>query len=209
MDTQRLILVVIFLLSLMFLWERWQAEQRPPVPVPAKAGGDGAVPSAPKAAPGQPASSAAVPGAASGPASGEKIEIKTDRFVANVDTLGGSITLLALSEHRDPEDAGKPYVVLQRNDNRTFVAQAGLIGEGLPNHRTLWQALPGARELAAGADKLEVKLAAIAANGDKVVQTLTFHRGSYLIDVSFELTNSQSAPISPYAYFQLTRDTKA
>ena len=207
MDTQRLILVVIFLLSLMFLWERWQAETRPPPPVPAKAGNDAGVPSAPKPAPGQPPS-AAVPGAPSVAASGERIEIKTDRYVANVDTLGGAITLLALTEHRDPEDAGKPYLLLQRNDNRTFVAQAGLIGEGLPNHRTLWQVLPGPRELAPGADKLELKLAATATNGDKVVQTLTFHRGSYLIDVAFEVTNAQSAPASPYAYFQLTRDTK-
>ena len=208
MDTQRLVLVVIFLLSLMFLWERWQAEQRPPPAVPAKAGGDAGVPSAPKAAAGQPAPSAAVPGGATAPASGETLVIKTDRYVANVDTVGGTITLLALGQHRDPEDAAKPYVLLQRNDNRTFVAQAGLIGEGLPNHRTLWQALPGPRELAPGADRLEFKLAATAANGDKVVQTLTFHRGNYLIDVAFELTNAQSAPVSPYAYFQLTRDTK-
>ena len=208
MDTQRLILFAIFSFSALFLWERWQAEQHPPVPPAAKAGGESAAPAASKPASGVAAPTAAVPSGTSGPASGERIEIKTDRYVAGVDTLGGAITQLTLIDHRDTEDATKPYQLLQQNANRSFIAQSGLIGDGLPNHRTLWQALAGPRELAPGADKLEFKLAATAANGDKVVQTLTFHRGSYLIDVGFELTNASSTPASPYAYFQLTRDTK-
>ncbi|HTP46891.1 MAG TPA: membrane protein insertase YidC [Casimicrobiaceae bacterium] len=207
MDTQRWILFAIFSFSALFLWERWQAEQRPaPAPRTAAQPGKEAVPS-------PQVSGAAAPGVPGGPvppaAAGQRVEIKTDRYVAEVDTLGGAITLLALAEHRDADDAAKPYRLLQQNENRTFIAQAGLIGEGLPNHRTLWQALPGERELAPGADKLELKLAATAADGSKILQTLTFHRASYLIDVAFELTNATGSPVSPYAYFQLTRDTKA
>jgi len=33
MDTQRLILFVIFSFSALFLWEAWQRENRPPPPV--------------------------------------------------------------------------------------------------------------------------------------------------------------------------------
>jgi YidC/Oxa1 family membrane protein insertase len=208
MDTQRLILFAIFSFSALFLWERWQAEQRPPVPPADKSGTEAAAPAASKPAGAVVAPTAAVPSGTSASASGERIEIKTDRYVAGVDTLGGVITQLTLIDHRDTEDANKPYQLLQQNANRTFIAQSGLIGDGLPNHRTLWQALPGPRELAPGADKLEIKLAATAANGDKVVQTLTFHRGSYLVDVAFELTNTSSTAASPYAYFQFTRDTK-
>jgi YidC/Oxa1 family membrane protein insertase len=209
MDTQRLILFAIFSFSALFLWERWQAEQRPtPPPAASKSSKEAAVPSPAKPTEGTAASSPSVPGGTGPQAAGERIEIKTDRYVANVDTLGGAITLIALADHRDTEDASKPYRLLQQNDNRTFIAQAGLLGDGFPNHRTLWQPLPGPHELAAGADKLELKLAATAANGDKVVQTLTFRRGSYLIDVGFELTNAAAAPLSPFAYFQLTRDTK-
>ncbi len=53
---------------------------------------------------------------------------------------------------------------------RTFVAQLGLIGDGLPNHRTVYEVLPGPRELGAGSDRVELKLQATAANGDKVVK---------------------------------------
>ena len=159
MDTQRLILFVIFSFSALFLWERWQIEHRPPLPVSA--------PSAPSAAdtpstvPGA-APTAAVPGApvasAAAAAHGEIIPIKTDRYMAEVDTLGGVITEVALTSHRDTNNADKPYVLLQKNENRTFLAESGLIGEGMPNHHTLWQVLPGPRELPPGADHFDLKL---------------------------------------------------
>ena len=205
MDTRRLILFVIFAFSALMLWERWQAEHRPPPPPAsspgaAKPGNDtpsGAATSPPTGAPNVPApSSAALQ-------KGETITIRTDRYVAQVDTLGGVIDDVALNEHRDTDQADKPYLLLQKNANRTFLAQSGLIGDGLPNHHTLWQAQPGPRELAPGHDSLPLVLTA-----DGVTQTLTFHRGSYLIDVAYEVTNKGSAPISPTAYFQLARDNK-
>src|SRR5438876_178796 len=97
---------------------------------------------------------------------------------------------------------------LQKNAERTFVAQAGLIGEGMPNHRTVYQPLPGPRSLAAGESALELKLQAAGPQGDKVTQVLTFHRGTYVIDVAFDVTNNGNAPITPEAYFQLMRDSK-
>src|SRR5438552_2552063 len=72
-----------------------------------------------------------------------------------------------------------------------------------------WQRLPGPRELAPGADKVELKLQATASNGDKVIQTQIYHRGSYVIDVAYDITNVGTAPVAPFAYFQLTRDTKS
>jgi YidC/Oxa1 family membrane protein insertase len=215
MDTQRLILFVIFSFSGLFLWERWQAEHRPPPPpavqqaAPAS-GVDAPVPS--NTVP--PASPAAVPGSPPAGASAaippsERIVVRTDLYTASVDTLGAVLTEVALSAHRDTFDEHKPYVLLQKNAERTFVAQTGLLGEGFPNHRTLWEALPGPREFAAGVNELTLTLKATAANGDKVQQTLTFHRGSYLIDVAYDITNAGSTALRPYAYFQLTRDTKA
>jgi YidC/Oxa1 family membrane protein insertase len=211
MDTQRLILFVIFSFSALFLWERWQSEHKPPVPVTAPASNPATPTDTPRAAPGG-APTAAAPGTpmTSAPvaATGETIAIKTDRYMAAIDTLGAVITQVALTEHRDTDNADKPYVLLQKNENRTFLAESGLIGEGMPNHHTLWQALPGPRELAPGADTLELKLTATAPSGAKVLQTLTFHRGSYLIDVSYTVTNTGTAPIAPAAYFQLARDSK-
>jgi YidC/Oxa1 family membrane protein insertase len=211
MDTQRLILWLVFSFSGLMLWQAWERDHNPPPP-PAITSPRTTPPASPSTAPAAGAAAApAVPGAppaaASAPA-GQTIEIRTDLYVADIDTVGGTITRVALEKHRDAEDPSKPYLALQRNAERTFVAQAGLIGEGFPNHRTTYEPLPGPRALAPGQDQLQVKLQATAANGDKVVQVLTFHRGTYVIDVAFDVTNNGTAPITPEAYFQLMRDTK-
>ena len=83
-----------------------------------------------------------------------------------------------------------------------------MLGEGLPNHRDALSVLPGPARIAPGQDKFEVKLEAPAANGDPAVQTFTFHRGSYVIDVTFEAKSPTGQAQAPFAYFQLTRDTK-
>src|SRR6476661_5280504 len=210
MDTQRLILFVIFSFSALFLWEAWQREHRPPPPPAMQtAPAPSAESPVPTATPAPGAAVTANPNVAPAAApAGEKIAIRTDLYSADIDTAGAVITQVALNEHRDTEDKSRPYLLLQKNGDRTFFAQSGLLGEGLPNHRTLWQALPGPRELAPGADTLELELQASAANGDKVVQTLTFHRGSYVIDVDYAVTNAGAAPIAPHAYFKSTPATR-
>jgi len=217
MDTQRLILFVVFSFSALMLWEAWQKESRPPPAVasaPARAPAATDLPPVPTAVPSVPDAQPAVPGAvpagagaASAPAA-SVVTIKTDLYRAEIDTVGGAVTLVALLKHRDPVDEAKPYLALLKTPERTAVAQAGLLGEGMPNHPTAYTALPGPRELAPGADKVELRLQAAAPNGDKIVQVLTFHRGSYLIDVAYDITNNTAAPIAPFAYFQFTRDTK-
>ncbi|HXU50716.1 MAG TPA: membrane protein insertase YidC [Casimicrobiaceae bacterium] len=214
-DTQRLILVMIFLLSGFWLWERWQvAHQPPPPPVtaaPATPAARNDVPAGSAAAPSAATSAASVPGAATGtaPAAGEIVTVHTDLMDVDIDNVGGVITRVALLKHRSEGAKDEPYLALQRNAERTFVAQSGLVGKGLPNHTTTWQVEPGPRELASGADTLDVKLAATAENGDRVTLTYTFHRGSYLVDTRYTITNAASAPLTPSAYFQFTRDTKS
>jgi YidC/Oxa1 family membrane protein insertase len=213
LDTQRLILLLIFFFSGFYLWQAWEREHAPPpappaASAPAKPGEPPAV-GVPSSTPSAPSAAvpAGAPPTAAAPA-GQIIAIRTDLYTADIDTTGGVVIEVALAKHRDALDQTKPYLALLHTPERTFVAQSGLIGDGMPNHRTAFEVLPGPRELAPGADTLQLKLQATAANGDKVVKVLTFHRGSYVIDTAFEITNNGSAPISPEAYFQLMRDTK-
>jgi YidC/Oxa1 family membrane protein insertase len=218
MDTQRLILFIIFSFSLLMLWEAWQKETRPPVPpqqqqakdadiptpaaAPPKPGAPAAVPSAPSAA--------AVPGAAAptAPAAArELIRVSTDFLHAEIDPVGGDIVRVELLRYNDSIDPKKKLVLLGA-DHR-YAAQSGLIGTGLPNHRTLFT--PRAREykLADGQDAVEVKLDATTPEGVRVVKTLTFRRSSYVVDIAQEITNGTAAPLVTQAYFHLTRDGKA
>jgi YidC/Oxa1 family membrane protein insertase len=219
MDTQRLILFIIFSFSLLMLWEAWQKETRPPVPPqqsqpakdadipapvapPAKPGAPAAVPAAP-AAP----TAAAVPGAGAPTGGRELIRVSTDFLTAEIDPLGGDIVRVELLRYNDSIDPRKRMVLL--GPEHRYTAQSGLIGNGLPNHRTLFT--PRAREyrLADGQDAVEVKLEAATPEGVRVVKTLTFRRSSYVVDIAQEITNGTAAPVVTQAYFHLTRDGKA
>jgi len=213
MDTQRLVLFFIFSFSLLLLWDAWEKDHRPkPVPAPAAK----SVPAAPgvPAAPAEPRSPAAVPApsapsvptAAPSVAQGERIVVRTDLYVAEIDTLGGTLRRLELLKHRDSLDDKKNLVLL--GPEHGYEAQSGLAGDLGANHRSLWQAEAGPRELAQGQAALQLKLSAQGRDGIAVSKVYTFHRDSYLIDVSFEVRNGSAAPVSPYAYFQLTHGGK-
>lgn len=215
MDTQRLILFFIFSFSLLLLWDAWQKEQQPKpgpvgatrsapgVPTPAKPlAAAPAVPGAPK-----PAAAATVPGDTPAAAATEKLRIETDLLIAEIDTQGATLSRLELRKHKGVNDPEKNFVLL--GPEHDYRAQSGLIGEGMPNHRTPWRALPGARSLGAGADRLEVRFVADGPPGVTVEKVYTFRRNTYLVDVAFELKNAGAAPVSAYAYYQIVRDGKA
>jgi YidC/Oxa1 family membrane protein insertase len=210
MDTQRLILLFIFSFSLLMLWEAWEKENRPKPPAAAPAAQKG-VP-APATAPAAPSTGTPAKPAATGvpttaaAAKGEVVRVSTDLFIADVDSLGATLRRLELLRHRDSADPSKGYVLL--GEPHQYQAQSGLTGDAGPNHRTLWQVQPGERALAPGKDSVEVRFAAAGKDGLQVTKTYTFRRSSYVIDVALEMRNTGAAPLSTFAYFQLTHDGK-
>jgi YidC/Oxa1 family membrane protein insertase len=207
MDTQRLILLVIFSFSLLMLWEAWEKEKRPkpaPQPPAAERGVPApAQPAAPGAAVAKPQASVPSTDVA---AKGEVVRVSTDLINAEVDTLGATLRRIELLRHKDSRDPTKPLALL--GPEHRYEAQSGLAGEGGPNHRTLWRALPGERALAPGKDAVELRLAATGKDGAEVHKVYTFKRNSYVVDVALEIRNPGAAPLSAYAYFQLTHDGK-
>jgi YidC/Oxa1 family membrane protein insertase len=202
MDTQRLILLVIFSFSLLMLWEAWEKEKRPKPPPAAPAEQQVvSTPAKPAPSPGKP--SAAVPGAEA--AKGEIVRVSTDLVAAEIDTLGATLTRVELLRHKDSNDLSKNLVLMGRHQ---YEAQSGLAGEGGPNHRTLWRAEPGERALEPGRDEVSVQLVATGKDGLEVRKTYTFKRNSYVVDVALQVRNPGAAPVAAYAYFQLTHDGK-
>ena len=215
MDTQRLILFFVFSFSLLLLWEAWQKEARPPVVQAATQLAAVPAPSQPAAA--APASAvapkgpSAVPPTGTDPARADRpraiVRVKTDALRAEIDTQGGDLVYLELLQHKGTEKNDKNLVLL--GAEHRYAAQSGLIGEGLPNHKTPYASENAEIALADGKDSVSVRLEAVGANGVKVAKVLTFRRASYLIEVSHEITNGGSSPLATHAYFQLTRDDKS
>ena len=213
MDTQRLILLIIFSFSLLMLWEAWQKENRPTVPAQqAQPAATGDVP-APAAAPPKTGAPAAAP---TGPLGIPRQRRRRAAGAGQGDhgstgggdrSLGGDIVRIALLRYNDSLDSTKRLVLL--GPDHRYTAQSGLIGQGLPNHRTQFTAAAREFKLADGQDTVEVKLEAATPEGVRVVKTLTFRRGSYVVDIAQEIFNATREPISTQAYFHLTRDAKS
>ncbi len=212
MDTRRLILVLIFTFSSFMLWENWQKHNQPK-PAPTEA-----ATAAAKSAAGAPTPSAslqagAVTAAASTtPAiaavnSAETFIVTTDRVKATISLQGGDLVSLELLKYKEHDNKDKNFVLLDAKHQ--YVVQSGLIGDGLPSHRSLFRRVVGPAELADGSNELKVRLETDAANGAKVAKILTFKRGSYDINVAWEIANAGDKPIAPHAYFQIQRDDVA
>jgi YidC/Oxa1 family membrane protein insertase len=217
MDFQRLFLFLIFSFSVLLLWDGWQRHQHPVAQIqPAETTSQASASSSPNTAPVTTNGSSKSPIEPNSKAtaqqknlSGTNIEVKTDLFLAKINTVGGSLNGLELLQHRDAIDKSKPFVLFERNNLNTYVAQSGLLGDGLPTHNTLFTApAEQSLDLAPGKDELQVNLSAVTSSGINVVKTYTFHRGSYVIDVSYKIENNGKTPLSTSAYFQLVRDSK-
>jgi YidC/Oxa1 family membrane protein insertase len=211
MDNQRLIFFIIFSFSILLLWDSWQKEQystKQPEQAQAKLA-EPAIPT-PQPAVGLKDAPAVVPesGGLNGLKSGSRIKVETDVIQAEIDTLGGDIRSLALLKHREVEDKSKPFVLFEDQGQRTYIAQSGLIGEGLPNHRTPYISKAQVYKIGESDDQVQVKLEWNGPTGISVVKTYTFNRGSYLIDVSHEIVNNGPGKLTSHAYYQWQRDNK-
>ena len=208
MDTRRLILVFVFSFSLVMLWEAWQKHNNPQAPLATAPAATATAPVPETSAPAL-VSAASVPegNSTAGSAKAEIVKVKTDLFVADVSTLGGTVVGLELNSYKASEDKSRNFSLFDAKHQ--YAAQSGLIGEGLPNHKTVFSVAPGSRELATDAKSVELRLETPAVDGVKVTKIYTFNRGSYLINVATEIDNGSQKEIAAHAYYQLQRDTAA
>jgi len=221
MDTQRLIALVVFSFSALLLWDAWQKHTAPKIAHPT-ATTIPAAPSSTPSTPGTPAASSTSPAApaqagaapqmpVATPAmpAGESVLVHTDLFDAQVSTAGGDIQKLTLKQVHSALDRTKPLTLMEPSPEHYFTTQSGLLGDGLPNHKTIYQPEQRDYSLPAGADTMVVRLKAPVVNGVEVTKRLTFHRDSYVIDVGYEIANKSDHPVAPWGYFQFLRDANS
>lgn len=204
MDTRRLILFLILSFSILMLWDAWQREHLPQSTAPTATTKMSEVPQAAAPAPAAVAQSANLP-------KGERLRVTTDFLAAEIDTAGGDIRKLELLRHKATEDKTRNFVLLDDSNpsKQLYVSQTGFTDPNLPNHKTLYTAQTGEFKLAENADKVEVRLSWIGPSGVQVDKIYTFHRGSYVVDLKYEIRNQGANPVSTWAYYQLVHDSES
>jgi YidC/Oxa1 family membrane protein insertase len=146
MDTRRLILVLIFTFSSFMLWESWQKYNQPKPAANAVAtttpGSAAPTPSV-SLQPGSTGSAAPVVSAAAIAPVGETFIVSTDLLKATISAQGGDLVELELLRYKEHGNKDKNFFLFEAKHQ--YMAQSGLIGEGLPTHRSIFKRVEGAK----------------------------------------------------------------
>ncbi|GGX48141.1 membrane protein insertase YidC [Saccharospirillum salsuginis] len=223
MDVRRIVLiaglaVVSYLLVLQ--WSQDYAEAPPEQPtssLSSEAGVDVPTSEAPQST----ASSSDVPAAApadtgnrtetpatQGGADGDQIEVSTDALNLRINLNGGDITHASLPKYPFRVDTPEIPFTLLESGQRTYTAMSGLVGpDGIDTEtRARYQAEQNRYELDESQEQLEVTLTHTTDAGLIVDKVITVTRGSYLIDVRYDIRNNTDASITANMFGQLKRD---
>ncbi|MFJ2994965.1 membrane protein insertase YidC [Pandoraea sp. NPDC087047] len=212
MDIKRTVLWVIFALSVVMLFDNWQRANghsslffpTPEASAPAASGANQTpandLPQSANAA----AAAGSAPGNAPAAATAQKVRITTDVYEADISTQGGTLSFLALTKWPDADEADKHVVLFDNAPSHQYFARTGLIGGDFPNHNDIFTQVPGPTTMTG--DTLTVKFESPVKGGLQLVRAYTFHRGSYVIDVSNTIVNKTDAAIKPTLYMELVRD---
>ncbi len=183
----------------------------------------GGAPAAAKAAPTPPgevpnpvAAPAAQPTAtaAAAPAAAPTINVRTDVLDVDISLRGGVLTRADLLKY-PVKKGGTELVELLRNDGpgNQYLLQTGLAGAGtgatqadFPTHLAMFTSDFTGFRLEQGLDELRVPLHWMSPQGVMVTKTLIFRRGSYRVDVDYDIKNGGADAWSVAPYAQIEHD---
>jgi YidC/Oxa1 family membrane protein insertase len=216
MEYYRIALATLLLLTSFLMWETWQRDHaRKGTPAAAEARRD--MPSTadakdlPQTADGKPAAeTAAAPLTEEEAAltkSGPLVRVRTDVFDIDISPMGGDIVGARLLNYpvsiNTPQ---QPFALMDHTANLWYVTQGGwLSGQEAPTHHSEYQVEKTSYALTDGENSLEVRLTWTSATGLSIAKIYAFQRGSYVIDLRYEVENGSTASWSGRVYEQLQR----
>ena len=141
---------------------------------------------------------------------GSVITVHTDVLEVIIDLNGGDVVGAALKDYpKTLDDPSDPFVLLERNAQRTYVAQSGLVGnDGVDQSERAQYRAAQSEYRQSGQAPLEVTLEYVGDNSAlQVNKVFTFSPGSHTISIRHDIFNptSRSAQFTPFA--QLKRDS--
>lgn len=191
---------------------------QPPAAIAAKAGSTADVPSATRTGtatdiPSTTPVNAANPAVANTAASSNLIEVTTDVYHLWINPKGGDVVRAELLQHDlNKNQDNKPFVMLENDANRVYIAQSGLIGANGPdnaNGRASFETESKQYKLLPGQKTLVVPLVYQASNGVEIIKNFTFKAGEYPIEVSYRIINRGNQPWQGQMFGQIKRDSSA
>ena len=138
----------------------------------------------------------------------ESISVSTDTLELTISLIGGDITSLALPQFpKQLNVPSDPFDLLQTQPGRNYVAQSGLVGrDGIDNEdRARYQSQQNRYVLGDTEEQLTIDLLT-QVRETNIIKRYRFTRGSYLVKVSFIITNLNDNSFQANAFGQIKRD---
>ena len=138
------------------------------------------------------------------------VTVSTDTLDLTIDLNGGDIVYSGLKQHLAKlDDPDKPFVLLEQNQRREYIAQSGLIGPDGIDSTTRARFESEAPSFFMGDNPvLSVPLYHTADSGLRVVKEFLFTRGSHLVTVRYTIENTlPDTTKTVYLFGQLKRDS--
>lgn len=139
------------------------------------------------------------------------VKVTTPNFNIWIDTLGGDIVRAELLKYSQSYLNSAPFVLLEADETREYVAQSGLIGRNGPDARKEGrpQYQPETHNYEIESGTVEVPLVWKDNKGVTVTKTFYFEANNYAVPVKYEITNDSIEPWSGRFYGQIKRDGNA
>ena len=137
------------------------------------------------------------------------ITATTDLLKLDISTVGGSVLgayLLDYAVSLDQPDSKVELLFARPQD--LYIAQSGLIGSEdskAPTHEAVYQTEKLSYTLPEGKDQIDIPMVWKNDEGVVVTKHLILHRGSYLVEVKYEIDNQSSQAWAVRDYGQLQR----
>ncbi|WP_411687192.1 membrane protein insertase YidC [Acinetobacter indicus] len=157
---------------------------------------------------------------ATAPVSQQLISVQTDLYHLWINPKGGDIVRVELLNHDKNKDSDAPFVMLESDDKRTYVAQSGLIGlngpdssrNGRPSYEVekLSYSLEDAKAVqnqdGEAVKVLNVPMVYKTADGIEIIKTFSFKQGEYPIVVNHKVVNRSGQNWQGQMFGQIKRD---
>jgi len=196
MDSQRNLFLIALLFVSFMIWQAWQTDH---APQPANqttqqtantATGD--------------AANQAVPGSGQG----KLITVNTDVLSLTINTRGGDIEQALLTQYPVALKSTAPFQLLETTPSFVYQAQSGLTGKNGPDNpangeRPLFTTSQDTFTLGEGQTELRIPLTYTAQNGAVYTKTFVIKRGSYAVNVDYNINNTTPAPLDLTLFGQL------
>ncbi|HGE6014872.1 TPA: membrane protein insertase YidC [Vibrio cholerae] len=201
MDSQRNILLIALALVSFLLFQQWQVAKNPAPQATQQAQSTGAAPAPSFSDELDPTPAQNVA------AKAKTITVSTDVLTLSIDTLGGDVVSTKLNQYSEELNSPESFVLLQNTQGHQFIAQSGLVGpQGIDvtsNNRPAYQVSADSFTLAEGQDELRIPMT-YQANGIDYTKTFILKRGSYAVDVVFDVANNSGseATLGMYAHLR-------